>query len=204
MNRGGNGPPAGSTCGGMYRTGAQSMCEENVRCVGNVCTGHNSGAEAPDASTARRAARVKKIRWEEEKMGPKDSKKPAEGRPSKKQTSHDVPRWECIDMQAPVWWQLEVEGHSSNGKNKNRIRRFLRRTLDHLEANNDIPEEMKCKERQRRRLQLEALQRPPRVEKQKVERWRKKRPKNQRAVGGSDGPNKRSVKWAAGHRLPPC
>ena len=68
MNRGGNEPPAGSTCGGMYRTGAQSMYEENVKCVGNVCTGHNSGAEAPDASKARRTARVKKIRWEEEKI----------------------------------------------------------------------------------------------------------------------------------------
>ena len=97
MNRGGNEPPAGSTCGGMYRTGAQSMCEENVMCVGKVCTGYKSGAEASVASMARRAARVNKTRGEEEKIRSKDSKKPAEGRPCKKQTSHDEPRWECTE-----------------------------------------------------------------------------------------------------------
>ena len=28
---------------------------------------------------------------------------------------------------APVWWQLEVEGHSFNRRNKNRVRQYLRR-----------------------------------------------------------------------------
>ena len=101
-----------------------------------------------------------------------------------------------------------MEGHSSNGKNKNRIRRFLRRTLDHLEANDDIPEEMKSKERQRRRLQLEALQRPRRRNDSIKFRWKGGRKRHQgevkRVNGGSDGQSERSGKWVAGHHLPPC
>ena len=47
-----------------------------------------------------------------------------------------------------------MEGHSSNRKNKNRVRRYLQKMLDHLEANEEIPENVKRKERQRRRVQL--------------------------------------------------
>ena len=35
---------------------------------------------------------------------------------------------------APVWWQLEVEGHSSNRRNKNKVRQYLQKMLNHLEA----------------------------------------------------------------------
>ena len=35
-----------------------------------------------------------------------------------------------VDMEAPVWWMLEVEGHSSNRLNRNRIKKNLRKKLD--------------------------------------------------------------------------
>ena len=54
MNRGGNGTPAGSTCGGMYTKGAQDMCDLDVRCESNNGTVYSVGAEG----LARRPARV--------------------------------------------------------------------------------------------------------------------------------------------------
>ena len=41
---------------------------------------------------------------------------------------------------APIWWQLEVEGHSFNPRNRNKVRKFLRRKLDYLERRTDLPE----------------------------------------------------------------
>ena len=89
-----------------------------------------------------------------------------EDQPRKKQAWTEEQR-ESIDedVEAPVWWQLGVEGHSCNRRNRNRVRRYLRRTLDHLDAREDIPVSAKHKERQRRSIQLESLQRPRRRDK---------------------------------------
>ena len=158
MNRGGNETPAGSTCGGMYRKGAQDMCDIDVRCERNNGTVYSGGAEAH----ARRSVRVIGKTKDKRKMRSRDSKVPEERQQATKQSSLNEYQQERAeeDMRAPVWWQLEVEGHSYNRRNKNRVRRYLQKVLDHLKANEEIPEKVKHKEMQRRRTQLEALQRP--------------------------------------------
>ena len=64
MNRGGNGTPAGSTCGGMYKIGAQDMCGIDVMCERNNGTVYSVGAEAH----ARRSVRVIGKRKDRKKM----------------------------------------------------------------------------------------------------------------------------------------
>ena len=158
MNRGDIDTPAGSSCGGLHIR-AQDMCVINVRCERRNGTVYSGGAEEP----ARRSARVIGIkRKETEKMRSRNSKELVEGQLATNQISFDEPQGVCAeeDMRAPVWWQLEVEGHSYNRRNKNRVRRYLQKVLDHLEANEESPEKAKHKEMQRRRVQLEALQRP--------------------------------------------
>ena len=103
---------------------------------------------------------------EKKKIRFKDDKTLVEDQPRKKQTWPEVQHESAVeDVEAPVWWQLGVEGHSYNRRNRNRVRRYLRRTLEHLEAREDIPESAKHKERQRRNIQLESLQRPRRRDK---------------------------------------
>ena len=158
MNRGGNETPAGSTCGGMYKIGAQDMCGIDVMCERNNGTVYSVGAEAHARRSVRVIGKIKDIM----KMRSQESKAPGEGRQATKQSSLDEHQQERAeeDMRAPVWWQLEVEGHSYNRRNKNRVRRYLRKVLDLLESNDEIPEKSKRREIQRRRVQLEALQRP--------------------------------------------
>lgn len=162
MNRGDIKSSTESKSGGMYSKDARVMCEINVESERSEGTVYRRGAEAPDMINARRAVRVKKIRKDAAKMRSQESKVLEEDQLETKQTSLGKPQQERAeeDMRAPVWWQLEVEGHSANRRNKNRVRRYLRKMLDHLEANEEIPEKVKRKERQRRRAQLEALQRP--------------------------------------------
>ena len=162
MNRGDIDTPAGSSCGGLHIR-ARDMCVIDVMCERSNGTVYSDGAEAP----ARRSVCVIGKRKDEKKMRSQESKELEEGQLATKQTSPDEPQQERAeeDMRAPVWWQLEVEGHSSNRRNKNRVRRYLQKMLDHLEANEEIPEKVKRKERQRRRVQLEALQRPRRQNK---------------------------------------
>ena len=50
---------------------------------------------------------------------------------------------------APIWWQLEVEGHSFNPRNRNRVRKFLRRKLNYWERRTDLPEGAKHGEMRR-------------------------------------------------------
>ena len=146
------------------------MCDIDVKCERRNGTVYSGGAEAP----ARRSVRVIGIRKDEKKMRSQESKELEEGQLATKQTSPDEPQQEGAeeDMRAPVWWQLEVEGHSSNRRNKNRVRWYLRKVLDHLEANKEIPEKVKRKERQRRRVQLKALQRPQTHDKNVNVRWK--------------------------------
>ena len=92
----------------------------------------------------------------------RESEEPKERQQTRIQTSLDEPQQERAeeDMRAPVWWQLEVEGHSYSRKNKNRVRRYLQKVIERLEADEGIPEKARHKELKRRRVQLEALQRP--------------------------------------------
>ena len=87
MNRGGNGTPAGSTCGGLYIEGAQDICGFDVRCERSNGTVYCGGAEAP----ARRPIRVIGIRKDEEKIRSQDGKELEEGQLVTKQTSIDEP-----------------------------------------------------------------------------------------------------------------
>ena len=115
MNRGGNETPAGSTCGGMYKIGAQDMCGIDVMCERNDGTVYSVGAEAH----ARRSVRVIGKIKDRMKMRSQEIKAPEEGRQASKQSSLDEHQRERAeeDMRAPVWWQLEVEGHSYNRRN---------------------------------------------------------------------------------------
>ena len=191
MNRGENGTPAGSSYGGLYIR-AQDICVIDVRCERSNGTVYSGGAEAP----ARRSVCVIGKRKDEKKMRSQESKELEEGQLATKQTSPDEPQQERAeeDMRAPVWWQLEVEGHSSNRRNKNRVRRYLRKMLDHLEANEEIPEKVKRKERQRRRVQLEALQRPQRRNKNVSDR-RKGGRKRRQAEAKTRTPSRRQENW---------
>ena len=69
-----------------------------------------------------------------------------EGKSAGDRTSREVQASKETFEDAPVWWQLEVEGHSYNGRNKNRVRRYLQKVLDHLKANEEIPKKVKHKE----------------------------------------------------------
>ena len=105
-------------------------------------------------------------------------------------------------MGAPIWWQLEVEGHSYNRRNRNQVRRYLRRTLNHLDVKEDIPEPMKCKERQRRLIQLESLRRQRR-RKECTETWRgwwRKRRVKLKTTKSSG----RREHWWKGQKVPDC
>ena len=188
MNRGVKGTPAGSSCGGLHIR-AQDMCVIDVKCERSGGTVYSGGAEEP----ARRSARVIGIkRKETEKMRSRNSKELVECQLATNQISFDKPQGVCAeeDMRAPVWWQLEVEGHSYNRRNKNRVRRYLQKVLDHLEANEEIPEKVKHKEMQRRRVQLEALQRPRRRNKNVSDR-RKGGRKRRQAEAKTRTPSRR-------------
>ena len=128
----------------------------------------------------------------------------AEGKSARDQARHKVQEGSEEYEDAPVWWQLEVEGHSSNPRNKNRIRKFLKRKIDYLERRTDLPEGAKRDEIKKLEAQLGYYQRPPRPEKQTFEWRRRKRPTKHQVDVGSDGQSERNVKRAVGHRLPPC
>ena len=67
---------------------------------------------------------------------------------------------------APVWWKVEVEGHSINPRNRNRVRKFLRKKLDYLARRTDLPEGVNRDDLRQREAQLAYYQRPPRPKKQ--------------------------------------
>ena len=127
-----------------------------------------------------------------------------EGESAIDQTRHKAQEGSEEHEDAPVWWQMEVEGHSSNPRNRNRVRKFLQRKLDHLTRRTDLPEDKKRAMTKKLEMQLAYYQRPPRVEKQTFERRRRKRPTKHQAEVVPDGPSVRNVKRAVGHRLPPC
>ena len=201
MNRGDIDTPAGSSCGGLHIR-ARDICDIDVRCERRNGTVYSVGAEA----LARRPVRVIGKRKDEMKIRSRDSKELEERQQAAKQTSLDEPRHERAeeDMRAPVWWQLEVEGHSYNRRNKNRVRRYLQRVLDHLEANEVIPERVKLKELQRRRVQLEALQRPRRCTKKRENDGRRGGRKKRRGGEKKLTPSGRQPNWWEGRNVPDC
>ena len=201
MNRGGNEPSTESACGGMYSKDVQDLCEDQMCNV--TCLGDNNESETPKKDNARRTVRVTKISEEKKKIRFKEDKTLVEDQPRKKQTRPEEQR-ESIDedVEAPVWWQLGVEGHSCNRRNRNRVRRYLRRTLDHLDAREDIPESAKHKERQRRSIQLESLQRPRRRDKcTEIWKgwWKKRRVKPMTIRSRAYNKN-----WWEGRNVPDC
>ena len=91
-------------CGDMYRQAARGRCVEQVD-VQYMCK-----TEMSKNITQHKIHMMEKR--EED---------------TSKQMQHQVQggRNGEVDMEAPVWWMLEVERHSSNPRNKNRIRKKL-------------------------------------------------------------------------------
>ena len=109
-----------------------------------------------------------------------------------------------VEMEAPAWWLLEVEGHLSNRENKNRIRKNLRKKLDGLKRQTDLPEGTKSVKIRQLEAQLSYFQRPPKPKKQMANWCKRKRPKSQQVNVGLIRQRERIMRFAVGHRLPPC
>ena len=95
--------------------------------------------------------------------------------PAKPHTGHRVQarRNEEVEVDAPIWWLLEMEGHSSNRRNRNRIRRNLKAQINRLERRTDLPVGRIQAEAGKLRSQLNRYQRPPRPKKESIDRqWR--------------------------------
>ena len=92
------------------------MCDIDVRYERRNGTVYSVGAEA----LARRPVRVIGKRNDDMKIRSQDSKELEERQQATKQTNLEEPQQERAeeDMRALVWWQLEVEGHSCNRRNK--------------------------------------------------------------------------------------
>ena len=161
MNREGFESSTESECGGMYSKAARGRSKEIMWDV-QTDVNYKCGIKAPAKSNTRRKVRVKEKLVDKKPKRSKVDRRRREGKSAGDRMSREVQASKETFEDAPVWWQLEVEGHSYNRRNKNRVRRYLQKMLDHLEANEEIPEKVKRKERQRRRVQLEALQRPRR------------------------------------------
>ena len=77
--------------------------------------------------------------------------------------------------------------------------------LDHLEANKESCDEANQKEMQRRRLQLESLQRPPRPKEHIFDgRWRKRHRKRRQGDEKKTAPSGRQPNWWEGRKVPDC
>ena len=154
MNRGGIEPSTESACGGMDSTVARVIWEDLV-VVHYIC-----GTEA------QREVHVKEKREDKARKRLNVFRRLAEGKSACYQTRHKVQEGSEEYEDAPVWWQMEVEGHSYNPRNRNRIRKFLRRKIDYLERRTDLPEGARHDEMKKLESQLGYYQRPPRPEKQ--------------------------------------
>ena len=169
MNRGGIEPPTEGACGDMYRQAAQDKCDEQVN-VQYTC-----GTEVPAEKNTRHEAHVMGNRKEGAARVPlrqsrqTTSRRLADGKAVPReevtttQARHDAQgsRNGEVVSEAPVWWMLEVEGHSSNRRNRNRIRKHLRKKLDGQKRRTDISEEVKRAEMKKLQSQLDYYQRLP-------------------------------------------
>ena len=137
MNRGGIKPSTESACGGMDSKVARVIWEDLI-VVHYIC-----GTEAPASGNTKREVHVKEKREDKTRKRLKVFRRLAEGKSARDQARHKAQEGREEYEDAPVWWQLEVEGHSSNPRNKNRIRKFLKRKIDYLERRTDLPEGVK-------------------------------------------------------------
>ena len=158
MNRGGIEPSTEGACGEMYRQAAQSKCVNEVN-VHYIC-----GTEVSIKKITRHEVRVNENKEEI----------------TSDQTRHKVQgrREGEVDVEAPVWRLLEAEGHLSNRRNRNRIRKHLRKKLDGLKRRTDLPDGVKRVEMEKLEAQLGRYQRPPKPEMQKVD-WRRRKHKGE-------------------------
>ena len=69
----------------------------------------------------------------------------------------------------------EKDGHSSNRRNRNRIRRHLRTKIHRMERRSDLSDERRRAETEHLRSQLNRYQRPPRPKKEFTDRLRRER-----------------------------
>ena len=102
-----------SVCGGMYSKVAQVRCEE-VKCEVQPVVNYRCGTKMPAERNKRREVRVKGKR--EDKML-KRSNVDRRMREGKSAGDHMTPKAQVSKEKyedAPIWWQLEVEGHSFN------------------------------------------------------------------------------------------
>ena len=124
MNRGGIEPSTESACGGMDSKVARVIWEDLI-VVHYIC-----GTEAPARENTKHEVHVKEKREDKTRKRLNVFRRLAEGKSACDQTRHKVQEGREEYEDAPVWWQLEVEGHSSNPRNRNRVRKFLRKKLD--------------------------------------------------------------------------
>ena len=158
MNRGGIEPSTEGACGEMYRQAAQFICDDQM----NVK--YLSGTEVSIKNITRHEVRVNE---KEEEITSDQTRHKVQGR-----------REGEVDTEAPVWWLLEAEGHSSNRRNRNRIRKHLWKKLDDLKRRTDLPDGVKREEMGKLEAQLSRYQRPPKPERQKLD-WRRRKRKGE-------------------------
>ena len=128
MNREGLESSTESECGGMYSKAARVRCEEVMWDVQSDVN-YKCGTKAPAKCNTRRKVRVKEKLVDKKPKRSKVDRRRREGKSAGDRMSREVQASKETFEDAPVWWQLEVEGHSSNRRNKNRVRRYLRKML---------------------------------------------------------------------------
>ena len=151
MNREGFASSTESEYGGMYSEAARVRSEEVMWDV-QTDVNYKCGTKAPAKCNTRRKVRVKEKLVDKKPKRSKVNRQRREGKSAGDRMPREVQASKETFEDAPVWWQLEVEGHSYNRRNKNRVRRYLQKVLDHLEANEESCNEANQKEMQRRRL----------------------------------------------------
>ena len=124
--------------------------------------------------------------------------------PAGKNTRHEAhvtgSRNSEVLAEAPEWWMLEVEGYSSNRRNRNRIRKHLRKKLGVLKRRTDISEEGKRAEMRKLESQLDYFQRAPKPAKQSNCRQKKCQGKQQPMPRGKGLESAERVTFRPGRR----
>ena len=86
-----------------------------------------------------------------------------------------------VEVDAPIWLLLEIEGHLSNRQNRNRIRRNLEAQINRLQRRTDLSDGRRNAEAEKLRSQLNRYQRSPRPKKEPTDQQRRKRVRNPRS-----------------------
>ena len=80
----------------------------------------------------------------------------------------------------------------------------MSKKLDGLKRQTDLPEGTKSVKIRQLEAQLSYFQRPPKPKKQMANWCKRKRPKSQQVNVGLIRQRERIMRFAVGHRLPPC